>query len=598
MLVSAKNRFDFLFVYFSAVILLLIAVAPAGGAAAVESRVEEIDRLVDGGALTLALRVIDGVQPSVSASPVRWQRFERRRLAILESRRAWSSVIDRVGAHPPSLPDDFWIEAREALARAFLAIGDARAAGAVVAGLVWSTAQDTAMVHERSERLSRWRGMLAESYLLAGQLADAETAVVRYRLDYGGEPDGWRLSHAKALIRAGANDEARELLAGVENTEVLYLRLLLDARDPDVDPVELLADMGPLLGEGRLVPAERAQLWAALAVAAARYRDHDVRVTAMEQAVSLNAPVEARNRLVRVDADALWAAYESHAAALANEARLLVGRFESWLALAGQSGDVSDVGSRSLYAYLAGQDRDARIGGAARAGLVSALDGQARGLRILGALYLDSRRYPDIDAIPTELRAPLIAYALAESRIGVRAALLTGLDVETRQALPVRWRAPVAVALIGTGRIDEALSLFGDDLDIGQSAPSLAVDALVRVALALQSANQHVHAAALLSRALVLAHEAWERRELLLLAAESETHAGRHERAARLYIESAAVPDGGVADDWSRAASVQAARALARAGLDADAVGVLQSALADSRQPDERLFVEHVLRRY
>jgi hypothetical protein len=83
-----------------------------------------------------------------------------------------------------------------------------------------------------------------------------------------------------------------------------------------------------------------------------------------------------------------------------------------------------------------------------------------------------------------------------------------------------------------------------------------------------------------------------------LLAAESESHAGRHERAARLYIESASVPGGGPADAWSRAASVQAARALARAGLGADALSVLQSAFADRPQVEDRVFVEHALPRF
>lgn len=576
---------------------MIAALGLPTGAAAIETSVDDIDRLIEAGAPVLALRVIEREQPDLSAHPVRWQRLERRRLAVLESRHDWAAIIDRVAAHPPSLPDDFWIDARESLARAYLAIGDAHAAGAIVTGLIWSSAQDTAMVNEHIERLTRWRGMLVESYLLSDRMADAQTTVLRYRLDYGGAPDGWRLSRAKALIRQGADAQARTLLAGLDSTEVLYMRLLLSARDPGVDPVELLTRMAPLLGEGRLVPAERAQLWASLAAAAARYRDHEVQVTAMEQALALNAPVEARDRLVRVDADALWAAYESHAAALANEARLLVGRFESWLALAEQTGAVGDVGSRALYAYLSGQERDARVAGVARAGLVASLARQDRGLRILGALYLDPRGYPEVDTIPAELRAPLVAYALAESRVDVAAALLDELDAKTRQALPLQWRAPVAVALVRTGRIDEALSLFGDDFDFGESVPSLAVDAMVRVALALQSAREFTHAAALLSRALAHAQGDWERRELLLLAADSESRAGHYQRAARLYIESAAVPGSG-SDAWSRAASVQAARELAQAGLDADAVGVLRRALADSLQPDERVFVEYALRRF
>jgi hypothetical protein len=584
--------------FFPSSVLLLIALGLPAGAASGESTLEDIDRLLEAGAVRLALHVIAKEQPEYSTRPVGWQRWERRRLALLESRADWPAVIARVADYPASLPDDFSVSARESLARSHLAVGNAEAAGAVVTGLIWGTAQDTAMVGERRARLTRWRAMLVESRLLAGQIADAETTVLRYRLDYGSDPDGWRLAHARALIRAGSDAEARALLAGLETTEVTYLKLLVRARDAGVDPVELLSEMGVLLGEGRLVAAERAQLWASLAGAAARYRDHEVRVTAMEQAVALRGPQQARDRFVSVDADDLWDAYEDYAAALGNEAHLLVGRFDAWLALAEQFGSSGDVKARALYAYLSTQNRDPRIADVAREGLVAALAQQPRGLRVLGALYLDSQRYPEIAATAPALRAPLVAYALGESRLDVAGQLLAGLDREARHALPLKWRAPVAVALIGNGRVDEALVLFGEDFDAGESAGPMVVDALVRVALALQTAGEYAHSARLLGRALAFAGSSWERRELLLLAAESETRAGQHERAARLYIESAAVPGGGPADAWSRAASLQAARALAQAGLDADAVGVLESTLVEGAPLDARVFVEHALRRF
>ncbi len=583
---------------FFAVALLLIALDfPVVGAAA-NTTVEDIDRLLDAGAVALALRVFEQEQPKFSARPVSWQRWERRRLAILESREDWSAVIDRVAEYPSSLPDDFWITAQESAARSHLATGDAGAATAIIAGLIWSTAQDTAMIDERADRLTRWRAMLVDSYLLAGRLSDAQTTVLRYRLDYGDDPDRWRLAHAKALMREGRDVEARELLIGLETTEVLYMKLLLRARNASVDPVELLSEMGPFLGEGRLLEAERAQLWASLANAAARYRDHEVRVTAMEQAVALRAPSAARDRFVSVDSDALWDAYGAYAAALANESHLLVGRFDAWLALAEKYSGAGDLRARAMYAYLSTQNRDPRVAGIARMGLVSTLAREPRGLAVLGGLYLESRRYPKISAIPPALRAPLIAYAVGESRLDVTEQLLAGLDAEARHKLSLEWRAPVAVALIGNGRIDEAVALFGEDFNAGGSPDSVAVGAAVSVALALQAAGEYQNSAALFSRALAIARSPWERRELLLLAAESEGHAGHHDRAARLYIESAALPDDGPADAWSRSASLQAARALARAGLDEDAVGVLETILADSPRPDERLLVERALRRF
>ncbi len=590
----AENRS----VPFIFVALFLVAVgSPAAGAAA-ETTLADVDRLRDAGAVRLALRVIDREQPKFSASPVAWQRWEQRRLAILESLRDWSAVIDRIAEYPSTLPDDFWITAQESALRSHLASGDARAATVIIAGLIWSTAQDTARVDEWADRLIRWRSQLAGSYLLAGQLSDARSAVLRYRLDYGDEPAGWRLAHAKALLREGHDTEARRLLIGLETTEVAYMKLLLRARKAGVDPVELLAAMGPFLGEGRLLEVERAQLWASLANAAARYRDHEVRVTAMEQALALRAPVAPGDRFVDVEADALWDAYGAYAVALANESQLLVGRFDAWLALAKQHSDAGDSKARAMYAYLATQGRDPRVAGIARKGLVSTLTRERRGLAILGRLYLESSRYTKISSIPAALRAPLIAYAIGESRLDVSRQLLAGLDAKARNALSLEWRAPVAVALIGNGSIDEAVALFGEDFDAGGSPDRVAVDAAVHVALALQAAGEYTHAAALLSRVLAIAPWPRGRRELLLLAAEAEGRAGHQDRAARLYIESAQVPDGGPADAWSYSASLEAARALARAGLAEDAVGVLESALANGPRSDQRVLVEHVLGRF
>lgn len=555
--------------------------------------------MIDAGAASLALRVIEQETPAFSASPFRWQRWEQRRLAILESLGDWPSILTRVGAYPSPLPDDFQVVAGESLARAHVALGDGQAAAAILADLVWGTTQDTAMVDERAERLSRWRALLAESYLLAGRFADAEITALRYGLDYGREPAGWRLAHARALLRAGRDAEARELLLGLETTEVVYLKLLSRARNASADPIELLSEMAPYLGEGRLLEAERAQLWASLANAAARYRDHEVRVTAMEQAVALHAPVAAADRLVEVDADALWDAYRDYAAALANEAHLLVGRFDAWLDLADELAAVDTGKARAVYAYLADQDRDPAVAESARAGLVSSLADEPRGLRMLGALYLDSRRHADPATIPADLRGPLVAFAVEAARPALAADLLQGLDGKARRALPPPWRGAVAVTLIGGGRIDEALGLFDGDLSAAGPVDPATADAVVGVALALERAGAYEQGAALLAGTLAgVPAGAGRRRELLLLAAEAEGQAGRHGRAARLYLESAVVPGGGPADHWSRSARLRAARALARAGLKADAARVLRGTLEDSRDAGQRVLVEQQLRRF
>jgi hypothetical protein len=144
----------------------------------------------------------------------------------------------------------------------------------------------------------------------------------------------------------------------------------------------------------------------------------------MEQAVALRAPIAAGDRFISVNADALWDAYGAYAVALANDSHLLVGRFDAWLALAEQYSGSGDVRARAMYAYLSTQQRDLNIAGIARKGLVSTLAREPRGLAVLGGLYLESSRYPEISAIPPFLRAPLIAYAVGASRHDLAGKLL------------------------------------------------------------------------------------------------------------------------------------------------------------------------------
>ncbi len=591
---STENRsVPFCAPFFVALLLVLAAPLVAASAA---NRVDEVDLLLNAGAVSLALGVIEQEQPAYAASPVGWQRWERRRLEILEAQQDWPALIARVDDYPSPLPDDFSIAARESMVRAHLAAGDGAAAAAVIAGLIWGTAQDTAMYQEGVARLQRWRAMLVNAYLQAGQMADAQTTVLRYRLDYGADPDGWRLAHAKALLRAGEHHQARELLVGLESTEVAYLKLLLRSHDISVDPVELLAEMAPFLGEGRLLAAERSQLWASLARAAARYRDHEVRVTAMEQALALRAPVVAQDRFVTVNGDDLWAAYVAYAEALANEAQLLVGRFDDWLALAERLSRSDALKARALYAYLAIQKRDPRVAERAQQGLAAALARETHGLPIIAGLYLDSRRYPEVSDLPAPLRLPLIAYAVEVSRRDLAAQLLMELDSAARREPATPWRAPLAVALIGAGKIDEAVALYGEQYIAEAEPGTQSLAAAIRVAAALQVAGDYSRAARLLTRSLVLANDEWSRRELSWLAAEAEDRAGRHDRAARLYLESAVVPGGGSADVWSWSARLQAARALARAGLAGDAAGVVESALADIPGAAGRAYLERAAR--
>jgi hypothetical protein len=550
----------------------------------------EVDALVQAGAPSLALAVVERHQPFFLFDAVAWEQWERRRLRLYADGNQWSSLLARLSQHPGTTREPLRRFALELGAEAHLALGDGDGARDAYARLIWGRAGEAPAA--AGDDLARWRAGLAHGYLLAKHPEDAHAATLRYRLDYGEDAPGWRLAYAEALVRSGSDTEARELLAGLDHPRADFLRLLLLARDPGMDPDTLLLEAAASLDDGSLDADLRAQLWAALAQVAARYRDHEVRVTAMEQALALGPVGNRTEGFVTIDGDQLWDAYDDHAGVLANQAHLLVGRFDSWLALADQQAVSDPLKARALYAHLSREGRAPDIAERARRGLLVMLAGEPRGLNILGGLYLDSRRYGRPESIPAAARAPLLAVAEGESRRALAEGLAGEFTSEDGDAVPAPWRAPVALALIAEGRAAQAAALVAGDLSPGGATRVPDGDSALGVGLALVGAGEAKAARALLARALATPGRT-EDPGLLYALALANRGIDDHREAARLFLHSAGAGGGSGGDAWAALMALEAARSLTEAGLERDAEGVLAGALGG----EGSAVVEHLLAR-
>src|SRR6056297_1997190 len=177
----------------------------AVGAATGKASLEEVRAVLAAGAPELALGLLNEAQPARAEDGAAWLAWERERLVVLESRGAWARLAARVDGYEPGLPDDFRGHAVLRAVRAELEQGRSAEARRRLRALLWSPRPPPAAAEEL-------RRLVVESYLVEGAAADAFTALLRHRLDFGAGEGPWRHLAARVMVLAGHPDEALEVL--------------------------------------------------------------------------------------------------------------------------------------------------------------------------------------------------------------------------------------------------------------------------------------------------------------------------------------------------------------------------------------------------
>ena len=201
--------------------MLLFALVTLASQACAD-QLERIVAVAKGGATDLALRLLAQHQPPPTQSQ-EWMRWETERLAILAQVQEWKQIAARVEQLPPDLPMPFVRWALGQAADAQLAAEAGAAARKYLRRLLWTAVPEPG-------QLEQWRRMVIRSYLLDDNVADAHTALLRYKQDYRANNEAWKLLHAKVLLRAGRNKTALDVLQGTQSLEGKILRALAGMR--------------------------------------------------------------------------------------------------------------------------------------------------------------------------------------------------------------------------------------------------------------------------------------------------------------------------------------------------------------------------------
>jgi hypothetical protein len=549
---------------------------------AVSADAARIGALVKGGAPKLALKLLDKEQTS-GLPGAQWIALERQRLAIYDALHDWDAIAHRVQALPPDLPADFRQHALEQAAQARLAANDAEGARRFLRRLIWQEPAD-------ASKLAHWRRLVIRSYLLEDNLADAQRALLRYKQDYQAKGDVWQVLHAEILLRAGSHKAAFEMLAGVQSFEARLLRLLASLRAGQYRPRDALAEAEKLAGQLHAQPVWQRRAWVLAAHAAAAAKDFGAHVRALEKALAL-APSPGEPPMFRVRPDDLWPAYDRLAEATGNAARLLVGHDSAWIKKAEAYACSDRPRARALYAFLGRRAADAAARTLAHQRLADGLLEAGLGHTLQG-LYTESRRYPDISAIPETVRYRLADKALADFNIQLAARLVKDLTDPPEGEDAELWGLRRARMLVYAGDYKPALALLSDVLNKHRRLESELSDRYLQVLFDLQAVDRHPEAAALLEGVYARTDNERLRREILFWQADSKSALGQYQEAAELYLRSATHNGATGEDPWGHTARFHAAETLAKAGLVEDARSVYQKLLKSTPDPRRRAQIE------
>lgn len=361
--------------------LILLTFLLCGSAYAADTSYEVAAQLAAEGAPQLSLHRVVRDQPAVPPLSPEWVRWERLRLSLLLQLERPEEILARAAKFPADSAGDL-LPLYPLVASAALQKGDAPLARAFLAKWLWRADPTDAAVKDA-------RFQVIRSYLLERNVEAAYLSMLRYRQDYAPLAAGEAAQFVEALLELGGLAEAATWLTQLP--EIDPRRLLLRLKTGEFSPENTIAAAHAAMepppappvavtkrGKKGLVaetvlpvrPAEKEMVayWGVISQAAALRKDAALYAEAQERALAL--PSAAEKGVFGVSPDNLRQAYFALALAAGNEAQLLIGDEQAWLALAAR---VSPLASRALLAFLAERGGRAEIRAMAQERLVEAL---------------------------------------------------------------------------------------------------------------------------------------------------------------------------------------------------------------------------------
>ena len=555
---------------------------PADGYAA---RLDRLQLLVRANLLDLAEQGLL-TQPPPPESPLH-ERWQLQLAALYQSQGAWPKLLAQMqavldlSARSRQPPNRLAEKAELNLAEAYIALGDAPAARAVLRRAL--VAAEHSAEHRR-----RLRQKIITSYLAEDSLSALELSIEQFQNDYRLQDAEWRLLQARTLIRLGRPKQAVNLLAPLSTPHARLLGLYARVQSGELSAKAL---QKPLKQLGENAPDAFARPILAVQFAALRREERLAEAIKMLETylAAQVAPNEPAG-FSQYGRDDLRRLYAGFAAATAEKAGLAAGDPRSWFELA-QGLPATTIRRRSLLAYLWLESDLEELRREAYDGFITA-QLAAKNLALLARLLGDESDWERLPLSPKTVLA-LSNAALSEGYYPLAATALAGIEAPP-DLFDTQWTLHAArIELLG-GRSQSGIARLHAWAARVESLTPEEFDRALQPVFDLQRLDKHADALALFEQLARFAVTPQQRRQLPYWRAESHVALGENRIAAEQFLISALAAEGGY-DLWGQAARHQAAEALIRAELYADARHLLLGLLNASDTPQRRRRLEQRL---
>ena len=567
----------------------------------ISHEIEEVRIISQSGAVSLALKSIDGQQQALDRKNnlAAWLEWERERLGIYQLGQRWQLLQQRVAAYEDDLPDNFYFWAKQQQIDALLILKQGQQARHILHNLIWSEkAKSAKQVRIHTQWLPLWQKRVIKSYLVDNETSDALLAAQRYYQDYRSNEIEDRLLRARILLVNKREEEVVELL--MKDTKhpeggMLYLLAQLRSKERPARKVlqSALRQMRGKWASKKL----KYMLWAVVAESASRSGDRVSTANALEFVLAGNKNIELPAGLFDFSATTLWNAYIDYASYLGNRAQFLIGNDQQWLNAAVKAQKKEPVKARSLYALvmLKGQNDETRM--RAAKGFLNLMHKRKRGAELIMKLFLKSEFFKTLKSVPAPIRYDLVNIALSRSNIELASNLMTTIKVAPVGVDSYQWQLRRARIFVLGGKAEKGSETLNDLLSQNKTFTREQLDQFLQVVFDLQTVKEHEFAYQLFIAILPKIDDVALQREIYYWMADSRKAQQDYAAAARLYLRSAMHAGNNGLDPWGQTARYQVAEMLAKADLLQDAHAIYQQLLDVTKEPARRAVLKHELQK-
>lgn len=548
----------------------------------------EARALADAGASQLAIKLIDASQPPFSRSPAAWEVWERARLDILSAADEDARLYERINALPDKVSSALQAYAYQVGARAALGADDPARARGFLRRLIWSRQIPA------SAALTGYRQLVLRSYVVGGQLEDAERALNYLRRS--GDAEGWRTREtaAEVALQSHRPRQAVHLLSGLKQPAVRPLMLLAELQ-AGIRPPGEIEEMANRLARAAEKHKDRQTAgrfeWVR-AVAAKRSHDYEVQLSALASALVLNPLDEG---LFQVTPSLWWHTLVKVGLQLGNQRQLLLGAAEPWL----QAAATENKAGHSMRALaLLAADGSGSPDKSARGDCLTVFAKQLlalpHGIPLALSLFSDSRVFPRPGRLPGAVRYQLLEPAVSTGRIDFASAMVAGLDEPPAGGNPGEWQLQRARLLLLGGNDDAGIQVL---LKLAHGEPAVPAKKLLPVVVDLETLGESQAALGVLEDMLAArpGPPPEVARQILYWIGKAYSGLGSPLNAARSYLEAATFNSPYAMDQWAQTARYSAAVALTEAGLYQDAIRIYEGLLNATADPTQQAQIKQKL---